>query len=70
MQLLATAYGIVSQLAPAGGGRALLAPGDDGGRGGGLVAGWATAGFFWRHPGLKPFGMHEGILGLLVHVPS
>ena len=35
----------------------------------GLLAGWATAGFFYLEPGLKPFGIHEGVLGLLVHVP-
>ena len=35
----------------------------------GLLAGWSAAGFFYLNPGLKPFEMHEGILGLLVHVP-
>jgi SSS family solute:Na+ symporter len=35
----------------------------------GLVAGAATAVLFFNFPDLKPFGIHEGILGLLVHVP-
>ncbi|MDE2806703.1 MAG: sodium:solute symporter family protein [Gemmatimonadota bacterium] len=35
----------------------------------GLVAGSAVSVFFFRFPELKPFGMHEGILGLVVHVP-
>lgn len=69
VQLLATAYGIVSQLAPpvvaALYWRRATTPGVIAG----LLAGWATAGLFWYQPGLKPFGMHEGILGLLVHVP-
>ena len=33
------------------------------------VAGTATAFFFWQNPELKPFDMHEGIVGLLVHIP-
>ena len=35
----------------------------------GLLAGSAISVFFFLDPGLKPMGMHEGILGLLVHVP-
>jgi SSS family solute:Na+ symporter len=35
----------------------------------GVVTGWAAAAFFYFQPALKPFGMHEGILGLLIHVP-
>ena len=35
----------------------------------GLVAGSAVSVFFFRFPELKPFGMHEGILGLVIHVP-
>ncbi len=35
----------------------------------GLVAGAATAVFFWLNPALKPLDMHEGVIGLLVHVP-
>ncbi|NIP80117.1 MAG: sodium:solute symporter family protein, partial [Gemmatimonadetes bacterium] len=35
----------------------------------GLVAGSLTAFVFWQNPELRPFDMHEGIIGLLVHVP-
>ena len=35
----------------------------------GLIAGAVTAVFFFLNPGLKPLGLHEGVLGLLVHVP-
>ena len=35
----------------------------------GLVAGSATAVFFFLNPELKPLELHEGILGLIVHVP-
>lgn len=35
----------------------------------GLVARWSAAAFFYLSPELKPFGIHEGVLGLLVHVP-
>lgn len=35
----------------------------------GVVAGWSAAAFFYVTPELKPFGIHEGVLGLLVHVP-
>ena len=35
----------------------------------GLLAGVATAFFFYMNPELKPYDMHEGILGLLVHIP-
>jgi SSS family solute:Na+ symporter len=67
--LLASAYGIISQFAPPvlaalywkrATTRGVLA---------GLVAGAATAFFFWWNPELKPFDMHEGILALLVHIP-
>ena len=35
----------------------------------GLVAGSAVSVFFFLFPDLKPLGMHEGILGLVVHLP-
>ncbi len=67
--LLASAYGIICQFAPpvvaALYWRRATTPGVIAG----LVAGAATAFFFWRTPELKPFDMHEGIIGLLVHVP-
>lgn len=35
----------------------------------GLIAGSAVSVFFFFFPELKPFGIHEGILGLAVHIP-
>jgi SSS family solute:Na+ symporter len=35
----------------------------------GLLAGTATSVFFYFNPDLRPFDMHEGVLGLIVHVP-
>lgn len=69
VQLLATAYGIVSQLAPPIVAALYWRRATTKGVVAGLLAGWATAGFFFLNPALKPFGMHEGVLGLLVHVP-
>lgn len=69
VQLLATAYGIVSQLAPPVVAALYWRRATTPGVVAGLLAGWATAAFFWHWPALKPFGMHEGILGLLVHIP-
>ncbi|HSG09402.1 MAG TPA: sodium:solute symporter family protein [Longimicrobiales bacterium] len=69
VQLLATAYGIVSQFAPAVVAGLYWRRATTAGVVTGLLTGWAVAGFFYLNPGLKPFEMHEGILGLLVHVP-
>ncbi len=69
VQLLATAYGIVSQFAPAVVAALYWRRATTAGVYAGMVSGWATAAFFWQNPALKPFGMHEGILGLLVHIP-
>ena len=67
--LLLTAYGIIAQFAPpivaALYWRRATTPGVLAG----LVTGSLTALFFFLLPELKPFQMHEGILGLLVHVP-
>ena len=35
----------------------------------GLLAGSITAVFFFMNDGLRPLDLHEGILGLLVHIP-
>lgn len=69
VQLLATAYGIVSQFAPAVVAALYWRRATTAGVWAGMVSGWATAAFFWQLPAYKPFGMHEGILGLLVHIP-
>lgn len=67
--LLASAYGIISQFAPPVLAALYWKRATTAGVLAGLVAGAATAFFFWQNPALKPFDMHEGILGLLVHVP-
>jgi SSS family solute:Na+ symporter len=69
VQLLATAYGIVSQLAPPVVAALYWRRATTAGVIAGLLAGWGGAAFFYFNAGLKPFGMHEGILGLLIHVP-
>ncbi|MDH3270661.1 MAG: sodium:solute symporter family protein [Gemmatimonadota bacterium] len=67
--LLASAYGIISQFAPPVIAALYWRRATTAGVVAGLIAGAATAFFFWQNPDLKPFDMHEGILGLLVHVP-
>ena len=69
VQLLATAYGIVSQLAPPVVAALYWRRATTAGVVTGLLVGWGVGAFFLFNPALKPFGMHEGILGLLVHVP-
>ena len=67
--LLATAYGIISQLAPPVVASMYWRRATTAGVLLGLLAGSATSVFFYFNPELKPFEMHEGILGLIVHVP-
>lgn len=67
--LLASAYGIICQFAPPVVAALYWKRATTPGVIAGLVAGAATAFFFWQTPELKPFDMHEGIIGLLVHVP-
>lgn len=67
--LLASAYGIISQFAPPVVAALYWRRATTAGVLAGLIAGTATAFFFWQNPGWKPFDMHEGILGLIVHVP-
>ena len=69
VQLLATAYGIISQLAPPIVAAMYWRRATTTGVLSGLIAGLATAFFFYRWPEYSPFQMHEGILGLLVHIP-
>ncbi len=67
--LLASAYGIIAQFAPPVVAALYWKRATTSGVITGLLAGTATAFFFWQNPELKPFDMHEGIVGLLVHVP-
>lgn len=67
--LLLTSYGVIAQLAPPIVAALFWARATTAGVLAGLLAGSGTAliGFF--NPALVPFGLHEGIMGLLVHVP-
>ncbi len=67
--LLLTAYGIIAQLAPTAVAALYWRRATTAGALSGLLAGSATAVFFYLHPELAPLHMHEGVLGLLVHVP-
>jgi len=67
--LLASAYGIIAQFAPPVVAALYWRRATTPGVVAGLLAGAATAFFFWQTPELKPYDMHEGILGLLVHIP-
>jgi len=69
VQLLATAYGIISQLAPPIVAAMYWRRATTQGALAGLLAGWGTAAFFYFMPEFRPFGMHEGVLGLIVHIP-
>jgi SSS family solute:Na+ symporter len=67
--LLASAYGIICQFAPTVVSALYWRRATTAGAMAGLLAGTAVAFLFWQNPSWKPFDMHEGILGLLVHVP-
>lgn len=67
--LLASAYGVIAQFAPPVVAALYWRRATTTGVIAGLVAGAAAAFFFWQNPQLKPFDIHEGILGLLVHIP-
>ena len=67
--LLASAYGIISQFAPPVVAAMYWKRATTAGVVTGLVSGTATAFFFYFNASLRPFDMHEGVLGLLVHVP-
>jgi SSS family solute:Na+ symporter len=67
--LLLTAYGIIAQLAPPIVAALYWRRATTAGAIAGLLAGSATALFFYFNASLRPFDVHEGVLGLLVHVP-
>ncbi len=66
--LLITAYGLIDQLAPAVYAALYWRRATTPGVLAGLVAGAATNIFFLLRPELRPFQIHEGILGLMVNV--
>jgi SSS family solute:Na+ symporter len=67
--LLLSAYGLIAQLAPPVWAALYWKRATTPGVLAGFVAGAATTLHFFVWSGQKPFGIHEGILGLLVHVP-
>jgi len=68
VQLLASAYAVISQLAPPVFAAMYWRRATTRGVMTGLLSGVATATFFFLRPELKPFDIHEGILGLVVHL--
>jgi SSS family solute:Na+ symporter len=65
--LLLTAYGIVDQLAPPVYAALFWRRATTPGVLSGLLAGISTTVFFFLNPTLRPFEIHEGILGLVVN---
>ena len=68
--LLLGSYGIICQLAPTVLAALYWRRATTAGALAGLLAGSATAVFFFLNGSLRPLDLHEGILGLLVHVPT
>ena len=69
VDLLLASYGIIGQFMPALLSAMYWRRATTAGVVCGLLAGSAVSVFLFLYPGLKPFGMHEGIIGLIVHVP-
>ena len=69
VDLLLASYGIICQYMPAMVAALYWRRATTAGVAWGLLAGSAVSVFFFLTPGLKPLGMHEGILGLMVHIP-
>ena len=69
VDLLLASYGIICQFMPALLSAMYWRRATTAGVLAGLVAGSAVSVFFFLLPDLKPFGVHEGILGLAVHIP-
>ena len=67
--LLLGSYGIVCQFAPTVLAALFWRRATTAGALGGLLAGSAVAVFFFLNGSLKPLDLHEGVLGLLVHLP-
>jgi SSS family solute:Na+ symporter len=67
--LLLTSYGIIAQLAPPVVAALFWRRATTPGVIAGLIAGGATTLLFFFLPELKPIALHEGLFGLIVHVP-
>ena len=66
--LLLTAYGLIDQIAPPVYAALYWRRATTAAVVSGLIAGSATCIFFLWKPGLRPFDMHEGVLGVIVNV--
>ncbi len=69
VDILLASYGIICQFMPALVAAMYWRRATTAGVTAGLLAGAAVSVFFFLSPELKPFDMHEGILGLVVHIP-
>jgi SSS family solute:Na+ symporter len=69
VQLLLGAYGLIDQLAPPIYATLYWRRATTPGVVAGLAAGAATSLFFYRFAALRPYDIHEGILGLFVNIP-
>jgi solute:Na+ symporter, SSS family len=67
--LLLTSYGVIAQLAPLVVAALFWRRATTAGAVSGLVAGSLATLFFFFNPDLRPFEIHEGILGLCAHLP-
>jgi solute:Na+ symporter, SSS family len=67
--LLLSSYGVIAQLAPPVVAAMYWRRATTAGVLSGLLAGSAVTLLFFTNPALRPFEIHEGILGLVVHVP-
>ncbi len=67
--LLLTSYGIIAQLAPPVVAALFWRRATTPGVIAGLLAGGLTTLLFFFWPALKPIALHEGLFGLIVHVP-
>ncbi|MEM9404307.1 MAG: sodium:solute symporter family protein, partial [Pseudomonadota bacterium] len=67
--LLLTSYGLIAQLAPPVVAALFWRRATTPGVITGLLAGGATTLLFFFSPTLKPIDLHEGLFGLVVHVP-
>ena len=69
VDLLLASYGIICQYMPAMVAALYWRRATTAGVVSGLLVGSAVSVFFFLVPELKPLGMHEGILGLIAHIP-
>ena len=69
VDLLLASYGIICQYMPAMLAALYWRRATTAGVVSGLLVGSAVSVFFFLMPELKPLGMHEGIMGLIVHIP-